>query len=85
LPLALLLVAVYPAGWYVLVLTILIRGIAAHATSAWILKQPTPWILLPFQDLLSFLFWIAGFFGNTIVWRGKRYYLKPDGRFVPVA
>jgi hypothetical protein len=39
---------------------------------------------MPLQDLLSFAFWIAGFFGNTIVWRGHRYYLHADGRFAPV-
>ena len=51
--------------------------------SAIVRKRPTwvSWTLLPVQDLLSFLFWISGFFGNTIVWRGRRYYLHPDGRF----
>jgi hypothetical protein len=33
------------------------------------------------QGILSFGFWLAGFLGNTIVWRGRRYYLHSDGRF----
>jgi ceramide glucosyltransferase len=39
------------------------------------------WHLVILQDMLSFGFWLAGFFGNTIVWRGRRYYLYSDGRF----
>jgi ceramide glucosyltransferase len=39
------------------------------------------WWLIPIQDLLSFVIWIAGFFGNTIHWRGRTYSLLPDGRF----
>ena len=30
---------------------------------------------------ISFLFWISGFFGNTILWRGRRYRLMKDGTF----
>jgi ceramide glucosyltransferase len=37
--------------------------------------------LVPVQDVLSFVFWVAGFFGNTITWRGRRYLLLADGRF----
>ena len=33
------------------------------------------------QDVLSLAMWVGGFFGNTIVWRGQKYYLRPDGRF----
>jgi hypothetical protein len=31
--------------------------------------------------LAAFFFWLAGFFGSTVVWRGLRYHLHADGRF----
>ena len=81
LSLAILLVALHPAWWLALPVAWVFRSAAAWATARWILGAPLNWILLALQDLLSFVFWIAGFFGNTIVWRGRRYYLYPDGRF----
>jgi ceramide glucosyltransferase len=36
---------------------------------------PNLW-LLPFRDLIAFGLWIAGFTGNTIVWRGERFVVK---------
>jgi ceramide glucosyltransferase len=39
---------------------------------------------LPMQDLLSFGFWVAGFFGNEIEWRGIRYRLEKDGTIRPI-
>jgi ceramide glucosyltransferase len=82
--LAILLVALKPAWWPVLVATVLFRAVAAWATAACVLRDPLAarrWWLVPVQDLASFAIWIAGFFGNTITWRGRRYYLFPDGRF----
>jgi ceramide glucosyltransferase len=38
------------------------------------------WWMIPVQDVLGVLVWIAGFFGSTIHWRGHRYSLLPDGR-----
>ncbi len=84
LPLALLAVACWPAFWPVLPITAALRALAAYATAGPILHDPLTlrrWYLVPLQDLLSFVFWIAGFFGNTIAWRGRTYTLLPDGRF----
>lgn len=84
LPLAVLLCTIRPTWWPALAVTLLIRACAAWAVSEAVLGERVRWHLLPLQDILSFLFWIGGFFGNTIVWRGRRYYLHADGRFSPV-
>jgi ceramide glucosyltransferase len=81
LPLALLLLCLHPSWWPALVATAVFRAWAAWATCHWILGIRPGWFLLVFQDLLNFSLWLVGFFGNTIVWRGRRYYLYPDGRF----
>jgi ceramide glucosyltransferase len=84
LPLAILGIALQPGWWPLLVAAVLFRAAAAWATASWVLRDPlTPrlWWLVPLQDAASFLIWAAGFFGNTISWRGRRYYLRPDGRF----
>jgi ceramide glucosyltransferase len=87
LPLALLLWAAAPAWWPVVALTAMFRGAAGWATAGLVLRDPLVgrnWWLVPLQDVLSFVVWAAGFFGNTIIWRGHRYYLLPDGRFEPL-
>jgi len=81
LPLALLVCATAPAWWPLLPLTMLVRAGAAYTVSTRVLRTKINWLLLPIEDLLGFCFWIAGFFGNTISWRGRRYRLFPDGRF----
>jgi ceramide glucosyltransferase len=84
LPLALLLWAAEPTWWPVVAVTALFRAIAAWATAGYTLEDRLTgrlWSLIPLQDIASFLSWMAGFFGNTITWRGRKYYLKRDGRF----
>jgi len=84
LPIALLLIAVRADWWPLLLLTVLLRAAAAWAVAGFVLHDPlcaSRWWLIPLQDLLSFAFWIAGFFGDTIVWRGRKYRLLRDGRF----
>lgn len=80
-PLAILAVAANVSLWPILPAALLLRGFAAWTVSKKVLGAPVPWLLLPVEDVTAFAFWIAGFFGNTIVWRGKRYRLHSDGRF----
>jgi len=81
LPLALLVFAATPAWWPLLPVTMMVRALAAYAVSALVLRTRITWFLLPVEDLMGFCFWVAGFFGNTISWRGRRYRLSSDGRF----
>jgi len=84
LPLLLGLWAVKPEWWPVVLAGALLRAAAGWATVELVLHDPLTrrrWWLIPLQDLLQFLVWVGGFFGNTILWRGRRYYLLADGRF----
>jgi ceramide glucosyltransferase len=84
LPLALLLWAVKPEWWPAAAATVLLRAAAGLATARYVLRDPLTarlFFLVPLQDMLSFAMWLAGFFGNTILWRGRKYYLQADGRF----
>ena len=80
-PLALLLCAWDSNWWPVLLPAAALRILSAYVMSAQVLKTRLNWILLPVEDLAAFFFWVAGFFGSTVVWRGRRYHLRRDGRF----
>ena len=84
LPLALLVCAASAAWWPVLVGTFVVRMTAAYVVSARVLRARLNWLLLPLEDLVSFCIWIAGFFGSTITWRGRRYRLH-SGRALRTA
>jgi ceramide glucosyltransferase len=84
LPLALMLYAARPEWWPIAGVAVLLRAAAGWATAGHVLRDPLVrrlFLLVPVQDLLGFAVWIGGFFGNTILWRGRKYYLQPDGRF----
>jgi ceramide glucosyltransferase len=84
LPLALAMWVARPGWWPVALAVVALRVVAGWATAGYVLHDPLTrrrWWLVPVQDLASFLVWVCGFFGNTILWRGRRYYLLADGRF----
>jgi len=84
LPLALLVCALSPAWWPLLAAAAALRAAAVWATAGHVLRDPLTrrwWWLVPLQDAIALLVWCAGFFGNTVLWRGRRYWLMPDGRF----
>jgi ceramide glucosyltransferase len=76
--------AILPAWWPALLVTALVRAASAWAQAGWVLHDPLTrrywWAVLP-QDVWNFLIWVAGFFGNTVVWRGRTYYVARDGTF----
>lgn len=87
-PLPIFLLAWPAAQWApaFMALALMLRLTVGFATAQGVLSapwHPSHLYKLPLQDLLSFAFWLAGFFGNEIEWRGKRYILHADGTFTP--
>jgi ceramide glucosyltransferase len=74
-----------PVSLWLLGLSFFLRLALAMTVGAQVLADhqvlPNLW-LLPFRDLLAMGVWVAGFAGNTIVWRGQRFLLK-NGKLLP--
>ncbi|MGC9223853.1 MAG: bacteriohopanetetrol glucosamine biosynthesis glycosyltransferase HpnI [Terracidiphilus sp.] len=75
-----------PLSLWLLGLSFFLRLAQAMAVGAGVLADRSVlanlW-LLPLRDAAAMGLWIAGFAGDTIVWRGERFALK-DGRLVKV-
>lgn len=83
LPLAVLLCAVHPGTWPMLLITLAVRCSAAAATGYFMLRDSLmvrQWWLLPVQDILGFIVWAGGFLGDKIVWRDRKITVLRDGR-----
>ncbi len=73
-----------PAAWGLALAGLVFRAWAQWATAIWVLEDPLVaryWWLLPVEDIASFVTWVLGFFGSTIVWHGRKLALARDGRF----
>jgi ceramide glucosyltransferase len=81
-PLALALLAWAPEWWPLGVAAIGTRYMAAWRTSHAV-RAKLSYAWLPIQDMFSVAMWIAGFFGNEIIWRTRRFTIDRLGRFQP--
>lgn len=74
-------------GWSVCAVTVSLRLLMAWIVAGRFLNDAevrrSLW-LVPVRDLVSFFFWVFGFLGNTIEWRGQRFRLETDGKIVPL-
>jgi ceramide glucosyltransferase len=68
-----------PVSLWLLALMFFLRLSIAMTVGAEVLGDhqvlPNLW-LLPLRDLIAFGLWIAGFAGNTILWRGERFEVR---------
>ncbi len=68
-----------PLSLWLLALSFFLRLALAMAVGAEVLGDrqvlPSLW-LIPLRDVVAMGLWIAGFAGNTIVWRGERFAVK---------
>ena len=55
-----------------------VRGVQGHVAYPELVRNPIH-LFAPALHAVGFLFWIAGFFGKSIHWRGQRYTLNRDG------
>jgi ceramide glucosyltransferase len=75
-----------PVSLWILAMSFFLRLALAMTVGARVLADhdllPNLW-LLPLRDLVAMGLWIAGFAGNTIVWRGERFIVK-NGKISPL-
>ena len=82
--LSLILWACAPEMWWAVVAAVLFRAAVAWATARAVLRDPLMarfWWMLPVEDVSSFATWVMGFFGKTILWRGRKLVVARDGSF----
>ncbi len=84
MPAALLLLALGPGPAGV---SLAAATIAARLAMAWFVavrclgdRLASRLWLVPLRDLFGVAMWLGGFFGSSVVWRGRRYQLERGGR-----
>ncbi len=71
-------------GRWELVAAVLVLRLAMAVTAGWYVLRSRDallfWWLVPLRDLFAFAVWIAGLFGNTVIWRDRKLTLDGEGR-----
>ena len=73
-----------PWAWWFLIVTAVLRGVVAMFVGMRVLGDDTVLkyaFFIPLRDIVAFWIWIAGWFGNRIIWRGQHFILR-RGRLV---
>jgi ceramide glucosyltransferase len=77
------LIAAAAGQWWAAALALGVRIAAGVLVGGAVLRSPgiaSDCWMIPFRDLFGFAVWLAGLFGNEVLWRGKKLVLHPDGR-----
>ncbi len=70
-------------GWLVLLIVMLLRLITAWLGARICLNDrefPRAVYLLPLRDIISFGIWVAGYFTQSVIWRGRRLRIMRHGK-----
>lgn len=76
-----------PLGWSIALSTIGIRlGAGWFLAERCLLDRSIRRLLwlVPIRDLLGTLLWLTSFFGDTVVWRGRRFRIGAGGRILGI-
>jgi ceramide glucosyltransferase len=73
--------------WQVAIAILLIRMMMA-IVAGWFKMRSVDvlrlFFLIPVRDIFGVAVWMAGLFGNTVIWRGRKLRLNRDGRIIMV-
>jgi ceramide glucosyltransferase len=73
--------------WQLAIVILLIRLMMA-IVAGWSKMRskdvPRLFFLIPVRDIFGVAVWLAGLFGNTVIWRGRKLRLNRDGRIIMV-
>ena len=80
------LIAALSGAWWTALALLAIRFAMAFTAGGLVLRSDDVFkycYLIPVRDLCGVAIWIAGLFGNTVEWRGRRLRLDREGRIQP--
>lgn len=66
--------------------TLAARLLMATLAGGWVLGSRDTlrlWFLIPIRDLFGAAVWLAALFGNSVIWRDRRFWLDRQGRIQP--